>query len=151
MFDHYSIASRIPPGLGPWIEGPWRRSLQRGNVTNMVAASLRMGSKFWSKLVPTWLPNGPWRSLLDVLEASWSPEKSLVGPRRASRGVWGALGRLLERSWKLLEPKKLSLDRLLDGFELIGGQIHSQNEPRRVPNRGPKAIRAENGELFKKT
>ena len=33
--------ARIPPGLGQWIEGPWRKSLQRGNVTNMVATSLR--------------------------------------------------------------------------------------------------------------
>ena len=33
--------ARIPRGLGHWIEGPWRKSFQRGNVTNMVATSLR--------------------------------------------------------------------------------------------------------------
>ena len=49
-----SIASRIPPGLGPWIEGPWRRSLQRGYVTNMVATLHRNGFK----IDPKWCQYG---------------------------------------------------------------------------------------------
>ena len=66
---------------------------------------------------------------------------------------WTALGALLEIS----ETQKTLLGSALGrpkgtleiGFELIGGQIPSQNEPRRVPNRGPKAVQAENGKTIK--
>ena len=62
---------------------------------------------------------------------------------------WSALGALLDIS----ETPKTLLGSALGrpkgtleiGFELIGGQIPSKNEPRRVPNRGPKAVQAQNG------
>ena len=104
-------------------------------------------------MVPTWLSNGPWRSLLDVLEASWSLEKSLVGSRRVSRGVWGALGRLLEA----FGAKETKLGSALGrpkgtrdtGFALPEGQISAQKESWRVLKLAPKANQAENQEPIK--
>ena len=66
--------------------------------------------------------------------------------------AWTPLGALLEA----LGAKQSSLGSALgrpEGteetvFKLIGGQIPSQNEPRRVPNRGPKTIRAENSKTL---
>ena len=65
---------------------------------------------------------------------------------------WNALGELLEA----FEVQKTLLGSALGrpkgtleiGFDLHGDQISSQNEPRRVPDRGPKAVQAENGETF---
>ena len=34
------------------------------------------------------------------------------------------------------------------GFSHLGGQIPSQKDPRRVPNRGPKAVQVENDDFF---
>ena len=70
---------------------------------------------------------------------------------------------LLEASWNALEAlleafgaQKSNWKRRLDGprpprrlvSALPGGQIPSQKEPRRVPNRGPKTIRAENSKTL---
>ena len=41
------------------------------------------------------------------LEASWGP----LGALKRARGSWDALGSLLERSWTLLERKKVIWDR----------------------------------------
>ena len=75
----------------------------------------------------------------------------------------GQPGGLLERSWNALgelleafEVQKTLFGSALGqpkgtleiGFDLHGDHIPSQNEPRRVPNRGPKAIQAENGETL---
>ena len=66
---------------------------------------------------------------------------------------WTPLGALLEA----LGAEKSNLGSALGrpegteetDFELPGGQIPSQKKPRKVPNPGPKAIRAENSDFFK--
>ena len=79
------------------------------------------------------------------------PGGHLGGQEICSGGLW-PLGRLLERSWTPPSPPTSNWKRLLDGprpprrlvSALPGSQMASQKEPRRVPNRGPKTIRAEN-------
>ena len=83
--------------------------------------------------------------LAELLELSWQPGGLL-------EASWNALGALLEIS----ETQKTLLGSALGrpkgtleiGFELIGGQIPSKNELRRVPNQGPKAVQAQNGKTF---
>ena len=73
---------------------------------------------------PGGLLEASWNALGELLEASGSP-KTLLG---------SALGR----------PK----GTLEIGFDHLGRQMPSQKEPRRVPNRGPKAVQAENDETL---
>ena len=62
----------------------------------------------------------------------------------------------MERSWTASGPKKIKLGSALGrlkgtketGFSMPGGQIPSQKEPRRVPNRGPKMVQAQNGKTL---
>ena len=92
----------------------------------------------------------------------WSPNGSQMAPQRPLGASWPAEG-LLERSWRALGAilgglgaQKSNWNQLLDGprpprrlvSALPGGQIPSQREPRRVPNRGPKTIRAENSKTL---
>ena len=78
--------------------------------------------------------------LAELLELSWQPGGLL-------EASWNALGALLEAfgaqksNWKRLLDGPRPLRRLVSA--LPGGQIPSQKEPWRVPNRGPKTIRAE--------
>ena len=82
----------------------------------------------------------------ELLELSWQPQGLL-------EASWNALGALL----RALGAEKTKLGSALGrpkgtleiGFSDLGGQKPSQNEPRRVPNRGPKAVQAENGETTK--
>ena len=62
-----------------------------------------------SKMVPTWLPKGPWRPLGSLSEVSWSPLKAWS----AKGGLPGASGTLLDASWGALGAKKRALERLL--------------------------------------
>ena len=83
------------------------------------------------------------------------PGGHLGGQEICSGGLW-PLGRLLERSWTPPSPPTSNWKRLLDGprpprrlvSALPGGQMPSQKEPRRVPNRGPKTIRVENSKTL---
>ena len=82
----------------------------------------------WKPLGASWPPAG-------LLERSWRPLGALLEALGAEKQVWGsALGR----------PK----GSYETGFSHLGGQMPSQNEPRRVPNPGPKAIQAENGDTL---
>ena len=109
------IASRIPPGLGcwiegpwprnahkhglgPWMKGPWRRSIQRGNATNMVATSPRN----CSKMVPKWYQHGCQIGPGGLLEGSWRSLRALRQAWSAKGGLPGAYGALLEASWVAL-------------------------------------------------
>ena len=78
-------------GPGPWVEGPWRRSLQRGKVNNMVATSLQNGSK----IVPKWHQHGCQMGSGSPLEASW---KSLGALKRLGRQRGDFQG-LMGRAW----------------------------------------------------
>ena len=82
---------------------------------------------------------------LDLRKSSWAPLGEPLGES------W-PLGALLEASGppqQVLETAPGRPEGTEEtGFELIRDQIPSQNEPRRVPNRGPKAIQAENCEAL---
>ena len=104
------------------------------------------------KMAPKPFENGPYNCSKTAL-------KSIREPLGAVWAAWRSLGGLLERSWSALGgirgPNKVigsALGRpkssLETGFSHLGGQIPSQKVPRRVPNRGPKAIQAENGETL---
>ena len=62
----------------------------------------------------------------------------------------------MERSWTPLGPPKYYRERLLDGPKpprrsvsaCLGAKWAPKRSPRRVPNRDPKAIRAENGKTL---
>ena len=83
------------------------------------------------------------------------PGGHLGGQEICSGGLW-PLGRLLERSWTRMGPQKTNWNRLLDGprpprrsvSACLGAKWAPKRSPRRVPNRGPKAIRAENGKTL---
>ena len=143
-----SSLTRMPPGLGPWSEGPWRRSLQRGFVTNMVATSLRHGSQ----MVPTWLPNGPWRLLGGLLEASWRPLGALKKAWSAKGVLPVAYGALLDASWSALGAEQSSLERLLAAprgiprqvSAILGAKKGPKRKAKRAQHRVQEATRAEN-------
>ena len=77
----------------------------------------------------------------------------MVGEGEASRGVWGALGRLLEA----FGAQKTKLGSALGrpkgtketGFALPEGQMSAQKEPRGVLKLVPKANHAEHWETIK--
>ena len=79
-----------------------------------------------------------------------------LGGREICSGRLWPLGRLLERSWTRLGPQKSNWNRLLDGprpprrsvSACLGAKWAPKRSPRRVPNRDPKAIRAENGKTL---
>ena len=83
--------------------------------------------------------------LAELLELSWQPGGLL-------EASWNALGALLEAfgaqksNWKRLLDGPRPLRRLVSA--LPGGQMPSQKEPRRVPNRGPKAVQAQNSKTL---
>ena len=84
------------------------------------------------------------------MEASWRPLGALekAWSAKASRGVWGALGRLFGP----FGPPKTLLGSALGrpkgtketGFELPGDQMGAPKGPRRVLKLAPKANQVEN-------
>ena len=83
--------------------------------------------------------------LAELLELSWQPGGLL-------EASWNALGALLEAfgaqksNWKRLLAGPRPPRRLVSA--LPGGQIPSQMGPRRVSNRDPKAVQAQNGKTL---
>ena len=98
--------ARIPPGLGHWIEGPWRKSLQRGNVTNIVATWLRNCSSMTTKLYQHGFQMEPG----GLLEVSWRSLGALKKAWLAKGGLPDAYETLLEASWGALGAKKVVLN-----------------------------------------
>ena len=143
--------TRIPPGLGCWVEGPWRRSLQRGNVTNMVATSLRNGSK----IVPKWSQHGCQMGPGGLLEASWRS----IG---ALKEVWSAKwGPHMGHSWtslgSLLGPKKVVLngswplqEEFQERFQPSWGPKGSQKGGQEGPKSSPRGDSSSKRDLFEK-
>ena len=127
--------TRIPPGLGCWIEGPWPRSLQRANVTNMVATSLQNGSK----MAPTWCQHGCQMGPGGVLEASWRPLGALKKAWSAKEGLPGAYGALLDASWGALGAEKSNLERLLAAPRGIPRQVSAILGAKKAPEREAKS------------
>ena len=87
-------------------------------------------------LEPSWRPLGYgsfWGGL--ILTPSW-PLGALLDASGPQKSNWGTAPGRPEATWET-------------GFSYLGGQIPSQKEPRRVPNRGPKAVQAENGKTLK--
>ena len=133
-------------------------TLDRGPLAKEPSARIRdqhggnIASKFLSncsKMVPTWLPNGPWRSLGGLLE----PLKRLGRPKCGFRGrmgrSWTPLGALLEAfgAQKTLLGSALGRPKGEEtGFEFPGGQMGAQKGPRRVLKLAPQANQVENGE-----
>ena len=132
--------TRIPPGLGCWVEGPWRRCLQRLNVTKIVATSLRNGSK----MVPKWSQHGCQMGPGGLLEASWRSLGALKKAWSAKGGLPGAYGALLEASWVALGAEKRSLERLLAAPRGIPREVSAILSARKLPKWSPEATRAEN-------
>ena len=77
----------------------------------------------------------------------------MVGEGEASRGVWGALGRLLEAFGREKAKLGSALGRPKGtketGFPLSEGHMSAQKRPRRVLKLVPKANQAENEETIK--
>ena len=77
----------------------------------------------------------------------------MVGEGEVSRGVWGALGRLLEAfgTQKTLLGSALGRPKGTkeSGFTLPEGQMSGPKGPRRVRKLAPKANRAENRKTSK--
>ena len=68
-----------------------KRDQHDGNIASKL---LQNGSK----MVPTWLPNGPLRPLGGLLGASWGPLKALKKAWSAKGGLPGTYGALLDGS-----------------------------------------------------
>ena len=82
-----SIASRIPPGLGPWIEGPWRRDVRGTMAWDLISRVAWMQKPLGGLLEVSW------GSFL----ASWGSPRAALGRSRAVLGrPWRRLGGLLE-------------------------------------------------------
>ena len=96
------------------------------------------------QIIPRWLQNPPQLAPKLVLEPSWRP----LGYGSFSRSLIFAsswpLGTLLETSGAPNTLLGSALGRpkgtLETGFSVLGSQMASRKEPRRLPNRGPKVI-----------
>ena len=86
-----------------------------------------------SKIIPTWLPNGPWRPL----GASWRSLGSLKKAWSAKGGLPGAYGALLDASWVALGAEKRSLERLLAAPRGIPRQVSAISGAKRLPKGRP--------------
>ena len=137
--------TRIPPGLGCWVEGPWRRCLQRENVTNIVATSLRNGSK----IVPKWSQHGCQMGPGGLLEASWRSLGALRKAWSAKGGLPVDYGRLLDASWSDLGAEKSCLERLLAAPRGIPRQVSAILEAKRLPKGRPKGSKIESTRRLK--
>ena len=86
---------------------------------------------------------------MELLKSLDMPEEGFQGRMWRS---WMPLGALLEASGppqQVLETAPGRPEGTEEtGFSMPGGQIPSQKEARRVPNRGPKTIRAENSKTL---
>ena len=132
------------------MQGPWRRSIQRGNVTNMVATSLRN----CSKMAPKWFPNGSQMAPKLALEASWTALGGLLEflvrlgrPRGDFQGLmgrsWKPLGSLLGLKKEVLNGSWPLQDEYQDSFQTPWGQKAVQRVRKRVHNRAQEVTRAE--------
>ena len=121
------------------MKGPWRRSIQRGNVTNMVATSLRN----CSKMAPKWLPNGSQIGPGGLLEGSWRSLGALKKAWSAKGGLPGAYGALLEASWVALGAEKRSLERLLAAPRGIPREVSAILGAKRLPKGRPGGSKIE--------
>ena len=121
------------------MQGPWRRSIQRGNVTNMVATSLRN----CSKMAPKWLPNGSQIGPGGLLEGSWRSLGALKKAWSAKGGLPGAYGALLEASWVALGAEKRSLERLLAAPRGIPREVSAILGAKRLPKGRPGGSKIE--------
>ena len=135
------MLTRIPPGLGPWIEGPWRRSVQRGNVTNTAATSLRNGLT----ISPKWHQYGCQMGPGGLLEGSWRPIGALKRLGRPRGGFQGCVGRSWTPLRAFLEPKKVVLngswqlqEEFQDRFQLSQGPKSSQKGGPEGPKSSPR-------------
>ena len=126
-------------GPGPWVEGPWRRSLQRGKVNNMVATSLQNGSK----IVPKWHQHGCQMGSGSPLEASWESLGALKRLGRRRGGLPGAYGARLDASWDALGAEKSSLERLLAAPRGIPREVSAILGVKRLPKGCPKGAQNE--------
>ena len=129
-------------GPGPWVEGPWRRSLQRGKVNNMVATSLQNGSK----IVPKWHQHGCQMGSGSPLEASWRSLGALKRLGRRRGGFQGLMGRAWTPLGTLLGPKKVVLngswplqEEFQERFQPSWGPKGSQKGAKRVPKTRSKS------------
>ena len=126
-------------GPGGWVEGPWQRSLQRGNATNMVATSHRN----CSKIVPKWSKYGCQMGPGGLLEASWRSLGALKKAWSAKGGLPGAYGALLDASWVALGAEKRSLERLLAAPRGIPRQVSAILGAKRLPKGRPRGSKIE--------
>ena len=131
--------TRIPPGLGCWVEGPWRRCLQRENVTNIVATSLRNGSK----IIPKWSQHGCQMGPGGLLEASWRSLGALRKAWSAKGGLPVDYGRLLDASWSDRGAEKSYLERLLAAPRGIPRQVSAILGAKRLPKGRPRGSKIE--------
>ena len=131
--------TRIPPGLGCWTEGPWRRSLQRGNVANMVATSHRN----CCKIVPKWSKYGCQMGPGGLLEVSWRSLGALRKAWSAKGGLPVAYGTLLDASWSDLGADKSCLEQLLAAPRGIPRQVSAILGATRLPKWGPRGSKIE--------
>ena len=131
--------TRILPGLGCWVEGPVRRCLQRENVTNMVATSLRN----YSKMIPKWSQHGCQMGPGGLLAASWRSLGALKKAWSAKGGLPVAYGTLLDASWGALGTEKSSLERLLAAPRGTPRQFSAIWGAKRLPKGRPRGSQIE--------
>ena len=126
-------------GPGGWVEGPWQRSLQRGNATNMVATSHRN----CSKIVPKWSKYGCQMGPGGLLEVSWRSLGALRKAWSAKGGLPVAYGTLLDASWSDLGADKSCLEQLLAAPRGIPRQVSAILEAKSLPKGCPKGCQNE--------
>ena len=121
------------------MKGPWRRSIQRGNATNMVATSPRN----CSKMAQTWYQHGCQIGPGGLLEGSWRSLGALKKAWSAKGGLPGAYGALLEASWVALGAEKRNLERLLAAPRGIPREVSAILGAKRLPKGRPRGSKIE--------
>ena len=118
----------------------WGSNSYKQRLTNLPQNSSNIAPEW----LPKWLQNG---SKIDP-RASWRAPGAVLAAWRPLGASWKPPGSVLEASWSRPEaswsPLEASWKRLGGSWSRPGAQKPPKMDPKKDPNRGPKAVRAEN-------
>ena len=133
------IAHAHSAGPGTLDRGPLAKEPSARQCDQHGGQIVSKGLQNGSNMVPTWLPNRPWRPL----GASWGPLGGLLELLKRLGRQRGGFQGLLDASWGALGAKKSTLERLLAAPRGIPRQVSAILGAKRLPKGRPRDSKIE--------